>query len=261
MKLTAQNYYSADANRSYWSASQFKAFMSCPARAMAELNGEWNPAPSTALLIGSFVDAAFESDNAFNAFVSGHPEMYKRDGTLKAEYAKAWDMINRAKQDPVFMEYMSGRHQVIKTGTIDGIPFKAKFDVLKAGKRIVDLKTVKDLQSSYLPGQGRVDFASRWGYPLQMAIYQKIEGNHLPCYLAVITKEDPAGLALIEVEQYRMDAEMEFIKEKLPYFDAIKQGVIEPDRCEECAYCRATRKLVAPVPLESFNEIGGNSIE
>ena len=252
MKLTAKNYHSAESNQAYWSASLFKSFLSCPARAMAELNGEWNPAPSTALLIGSFVDAAFESDNAFNAFVSGHPEMYKRDGTLKAEYAKAWDMINRAKQDPVFMEYMSGRHQVIKTGTIDGIPFKAKFDVLKTGKRIVDLKTVQDLKPKYKPEQGKMTPIEFWGWDIQMALYSAIEGHDLPTYLAIITKESPPDIQIVEIEKSDRDACLEFIKEKLPYFDAIKQGIIEPDRCENCEYCRATRKLTGPISLSEL---------
>ena len=260
MKLTADNYYTAEANNAYWSASQVKAFLSCPARALAELKGEWSQPPGQALLIGSYVDAAIEGDAALEQFRGTHPELFRRDGSLKAEFVKAQEMVDRAKQDEVFTAYLDGEKQKILTGTIDGLPFKAKLDVYN-GQRIVDVKTVRDTQPMYKPGEGRLTFADYWQWPLQMAIYQALEGNRLPCYLAVITKEDPPGLELVEIEQEKMDAEMSFLEEKLPYFDAIKQGIVEPERCENCAYCRATRKLTGPRPLETFIELGGNNIE
>ena len=256
-KPTKNNYFSREMDEAYFSASQVKEFLSCPARAMARLKGEWNPPASTALLVGSYVDAVFEGGRSLDRFKATHPEIYKRDGTLKAEFAKAQEMSVRAKQDPVFVEYMRGQKQKILTGKIDGIPFKCKLDVYRKGERIVDLKTTKDTQPIYKAGEGRLSFADYWNWPLQMAIYQFVEGNRLPCYLAVITKEDPPGLELIEVEQEKMDAELDFLYEKLPYFDAIKHGLIEPERCENCAYCRATRKLNGPKPLESFTELGG----
>lgn len=92
---------------------------------------------------------------------------------------------------------------------------------------------------------------------MQMAVYQSIEGNRLPCYLSVITKEDPPDIEIVEIPQDKLDAEMDFLLEKLPYFDAIKQGIIEPERCENCAYCRATKRLTAPKKLDYFNEFGG----
>ena len=236
-KPTKNNYFSHEMDQAYFSASQVKEFMSCPARAMARIRGEWDQTSNQALLVGSLVDAAFEGPKSIERFQASHPEMYKRDGMLKAEYVKALEMVMKARRDPVFMEYMRGQY--------------------RKGERIVDLKTVKDTQPMYKPGEGRLSFADYWNWPLQMAIYQYIEGNHLPCYLAVITKEDPPGLELIEIEQEKMDAEIDFLREKLPYFDAIKRGLIEPERCENCAYCRATRKLSGPKPLESFTEIGG----
>ncbi len=256
LSLTPENYYSREADREYWSASQVKTFLDCPARAMAELNGDYVRPIGTALMVGSFVDAWFEG--TLPAFTEEHPELFKRDGvTLKAEYVKAMEMIDRAKRDELFMAYMEGEKQRIVTGEIGGLPFKGKFDVYKAGERIVDLKTARDLQPMYKPGEGRLSFADYWNWPLQMAIYQALEGHRLPCYLAVITKEDPPDLALVEIEQEKLDAEMDFLLEKLPYFDAIKQGVIEPERCENCAWCRMSRKLTGPRPLESYIEIGG----
>lgn len=252
MKVNRQNYYANDTNKEYWSASLVKSFLSCPARAVAELNGEWQTEWSEALLVGSYVDAAFESQDSFDSFCAEHPEMFNsRTGELKAPYRKADEMIARAKSDPVFMQYMTGKKQVIKTGTVFGLPFKAKFDVYRRNKkwsdnRIVDLKTVKDMKPVYVPEQGMVDFATRWNWPLQGAIYQAIDGHHLPFYLAVITKEDPPEIDVIQVEQSRLDAEMAFLEQKMPLLDAMKQGIIEPERCGKCAYCRATKKLTGP---------------
>jgi len=245
-KLTKQNYYSEQANKEYWSASQIKQMLNCPAATMA---GEITT-PTTALLVGSYVDAAFE--NSLTSFIAEHPEIYKRDGELKAEFKKAQEMVERARSDKYFMEYMKGRKQTIKTGMIGGYPFKIKMDVYKKGVRIVDLKTTRDMKPAYRAGEGYISFASVWEYPLQMAIYQAVEGNKLPCYLAVITKEDPPDIALIEVSQDILDTELKRLLDKMPYFDAIKQGIIEPPRCENCSYCRRTKKLSAPAQLIDF---------
>jgi hypothetical protein len=254
MQLTQNNYFSREANNHYYSASQIKSFLDCPARTMAELSGEYTRPYSQALLVGSYVDAYFDGKKEFERFISEHPELFKRDGSLKSEFVKADEMIARAIQDKVFMEYMSGRKQVIKTGMVLGYPFKIKMDVYKKGVRIVDLKTTRDMEPMYKPEHGRVSFAEFWNYPLQMAIYQAVEGNSLPTYLNVITKESPVDLAVIEIPQHHLDAEMEILAEKLPYFDAIKSGIIEPPRCEKCAYCRETKKLTGAISLDDLIE-------
>ena len=255
MQLTQNNYYSLEANQRYYSASQIKSFLDCPARTMAELSGEYTRPYSQALLVGSYVDAYFDGMDEFERFISEHPEILKRDGSLKAEYVKAEEMILRAERDGFFMEYMQGEKQTIATGTIHGLPFKIKMDVYKKGIRIVDLKTTRDMEPMYKPEHGRVSFAEFWNYPLQMAIYQAVEGNKLPTYLAVVTKESPVDLAVIEIPQHHLDAEMEILAEKLPYFDAIKSGIIEPPRCEKCAFCRETKKLTGAISLDDLIEL------
>ena len=253
MKVDKNNYYSLEANRAYWSASQVKSFINCEARAMAELAGAYTQPKTQALLIGSYVDAFIEGPCAFQKFTGEHPEIFKRDGSLKAEFVKADDMIARMHASPVFMDYLTGDRQTIKTGEIFGVPFKAKFDVYVPGKRIVDLKTVKDLSPVYIPGEGKVPYYEAWKWPLQMAIYQAIEGNKLPCYLAVVTKEDPPDLDLVKIPQWMLDAELDYLKQKLPYLDAVKEGIIEPTRCNKCAYCRATKEILEPRVIERMD--------
>ena len=158
MALTSKNYFSPRANRLYFSASQIKQFKKCEAQAMAEIRGKYTRPASQALMVGSYVDAALTGD--IEAWKAEHPEILKRDGTLKAEFLQASEMAGRANRDELFMDYMEGEKQVIlKAPILGGYWFKAKLDVLGPDK-IVDLKTVKDLKSQYLPGQGRVDFAT-----------------------------------------------------------------------------------------------------
>ena len=246
--LNKENYYSPEMNERYWSASLIKDFLDCEARALATLRGEYVRPSSTALLVGSYVDAHFEGPEASAEFVQNHPEIFNsRTGALKADYAKADEMIARAEADEVFKEYLTGEKQTIMTGKIFGFDFKAKFDVYLPGKRIVDLKTVKDLKPLYKEGEGRLDPIAYWSWSLQASIYQAIEGNHLPFYLAIITKEDPPVTHLFQIDQRVLDAELEYLKMKLPRFDAIRQGIIEPKRCEDCAFCRETSKVTEPV--------------
>ena len=257
MALTSKNYFSQRANRLYFSASQIKQFKKCEAQALAEIKGKYVRPASTALMVGSYVDAALTGD--LGKFMEEHPDLWKKDGSLKADFVQAQLMVDRSRQDHVFKEYLRGNHQRIMTAKIFGVPFKAKFDALRED-RIVDLKTVRDMQPVYLPGQGRVDFATAWDWPLQMAIYQKIveinKGVKLPCYLAVITKETPADIAVIQIEQERMDAEIAWLEQALPRYEAIKSGVIPPERCGQCAYCRETHKITGPVMLGEYEEMG-----
>ena len=257
--LNKDNYFSKEANDVYFSASQIKAFKRCESAALAEIRGEYERPMSQALLQGQFVDEALTGD--FDDWLlKNAPLVSKRDGNLKAEFVQCSEMVRRAKKDKLFMKCMEGDHQMIVTCPIFGFPFKAKFDVL--GKdRIVDLKTVRDLNPVYLPGQGRVDFATAWDWPLQMAIYQMMNygltGKKLPCYLAVITKENPPDIRIVQIEQERMDAEIAWLENVLPRYAAIKDGIIEPERCEKCAYCRETRVLTRAEWLNDFDEIGG----
>lgn len=256
MKLTAENYYSPEANKAYWSASFVKEMLDCPNRAIGELEGNYQRGSNTALLVGSFVDSYFEGEESFAQFIEEHPEIINsRTGEFKSDFNKALLMIARAKADPYFIEMMEGEKQKIFTGEIGGVPFKCKLDVYLPGKRIVDLKTVKDFEPMYRKEEGRLSFAEYWRWPLQMAIYQHLEGNKLPCYLACITKQDPPDIAIIEIPQHVLDTEMEILLEKLPYLDAIRQGVIEPDRCESCAYCRETKKLSGAVSLDDITNL------
>lgn len=275
-QLSESNYHSTDANQRYFSASQIKQFYTCEARAMAMINGEYVPDETTSLLVGSYVDAYFSSKRTndctgeisgpeFEEFMmnKGRQIFNSRTGELKAEYRLADQMIRRAESDDLFMEYMSGRKQVIMTANIFGVPFKVKFDVLRdnysAGeKRIVDLKTVRDFKPMYREGEGRLNFVEYWRYDLQLAIYQEVyrvnKGLRLPTYLACITKEQPPDIEVISVPQEQLDMCLELLSKDIERFRMVKAGILAPKRCEDCAYCRMTKRLTAPMNLSELND-------
>lgn len=251
MGVNKTNYFSANNNLKYCGSSQFKDFQRCPAKAMAMLKGEWEREDSTALLIGSYVDSWFEG--TLDQFKAEHPSIFKKDGTLKSEYEKANAIIERVSRDDLFMKYMGGRKQVIKTGTIEGVPFKIKIDSYHKGKAIVDLKVITDFEPLWNAEKGiREDFIRYWGYDIQAAIYQSIEGNNLPVYICAVTKEAKPDFNVIHIPQPWIDSAMEIVKNEIGIIQAIKNGEIEATRCECCDYCRETKKLTRVISADEL---------
>lgn len=240
MILTNENYFSTEASMEYMSVSQFKAFESCEAAALAEAKGEYKREETTSLLVGKYVDAYFEG--TLDVFKAQHPDIFTKSGTLKSDYRRAEEIVSRIESDPAFMDMLSGEKQVIKTGIIDGIPVKIKMDAYFPGEKIVDLKIMKDFSPIWKDGQKMPWFAA-WGYDLQGAIYQEIEGNKLPFYLAAASKEPVTDIQGLHIPQEYLDERMEYFRGMLPRYAAIKRGEIEPTRCEHCDYCKSTKKF------------------
>ena len=147
MKLNSKNYYTKAANEAYFSVSQFKAFQKCEASAMAELQGEFTPERGRALLIGSYFDEMLTGTKASQAkfvaenyaelfqkssklvtmldrletekerkeFVSGLTDLFHISNKPYADVVQANETMERFKQQPKMMHYISGKHQVIMT--------------------------------------------------------------------------------------------------------------------------------------------------
>lgn len=276
--VTAENYYSAEMNMVYMGSTQFKAFEKCEAAALAELKGEYRPPSSTALLVGGYIDAWFSGE--LPLYQAQHPEIFKRDGSLKAEYLRAQDVICRMQADELYCLLMSGKKQVIRTGEIAGVPFKIKIDSLLDAETckavverfpntaaalgfcdgaIVDQKAMKDLADVWsVEEHRRVPFIESYGYDIQGAIYQAIEGNMLPFILAVGTKEESPDLEALYIADSDLAAKLAEVEDRAPRYQAIKEGREQPRRCECCDYCKATKHLTA---IRNYKDLAGNGWE
>ncbi len=263
MKLTPSNYYSKEANMAYMSNSQFKSFRRCEAAALAELNGDYTPPGSKALLLGSFVDAYFSGE--LNEFMEAHPEIRKRDGTLSKDFVKAWSAAVRLDSDELAHLLLSGRHQVIKTGKIAGVPFKCKMDsyltvaqvkwickrfpsvqrlVPFGGRMIVDLKYMGSIQSVWNDEtQCRISYIQYWGYDVQGAIYQRLAGGAPPFVLVGATKDEETNIFAHWIPDADLEQAMADVEALAPRYQAIKDGLIVPTRCGKCPYCLRTHHL------------------
>ena len=267
LKLTSENYYSREANMDYMSASQFKAFQKCEAAAMAELRGEWNRPDSIALLVGSYVDAYFSGE--MDEFRAAHPEMFKKDGSLKAEFIQAQAACDRLASDRLCSLLLTGKNQTIKTRRIGGVWFKGKFDSLVSVNRvkaickefpemeklfsfgatplIVDLKYMRDFKDIWDEDlMQKVTFIEKWGYDIQGAIYQAIDNRYAPFLIVGVTKEAEPDIEVFHIPDIDLDAKLREIEQMAPRFAAIKRGEIPARRCGECAYCRRTKVITKP---------------
>ena len=273
LKLTDDNYYSQEANWEYMSASQFKSFRKCEAAAMAELRGEWCRKESSALLVGSYVDAYFSDE--LDQFKADHPELFKRDGSLKAEFQNAHAVAERLNRDELARMLLSGKHQVIKTGRIAGVWYKTKADSLLTSRQvevickkfpqvqnlvpfggaiIVDLKCMKDFGTIWdEETHERVSFVEYWGYDIQGAIYQKVDNRMAPFVIVGVTKEAEPDIIAVHIPDEDLSDALYEVEVLSPRYAAIKKGEIAPVSCGKCAYCRSVKRLEGITHYQKIN--------
>ena len=251
MKLTEKNYYGKESNQQFMSVSQYKSFVKCEAMAMAEMNGTYERPKSKALLLGSLFDELLTgTEKSIKVFIEENKaDLFKKNGEPYADVAQAFETAAKVEKQPLMMKYLSGQKQKIMTGEIAGVPFKIKMDSYKKGEFIADLKYMASLRSPNM----FEPMVKYWNYVAQGSVYQEVvyqnTGERLPFYLVIATKESPAHLEVCEIKQYDLDEELENIKKRVGRFQAIKNGEIPPERCEEydCNYCTETRILTEPI--------------
>ena len=262
--LTAENYYTQEANERYMSVHQYLDFaghmgiQGCESRAMAALRGDYVKEKTVAMQVGSYVDAFFEG--SLDQFKEQNPDIFTQKGELKANFKQAEKMIERALKDEKFMAAMSGEKQVIMTGYLFGCDWKIKIDSYLPGKAIVDLKTASDLHRAWkVKDFGYASCAEYWGYTVQMAVYQKIveinTGEKLPCYLAFITKEDSPELKLCYIDQTTLDHSLNEVEMNMNSVLMVKSGEVEPIPCGKCDWCKATEPIDKVINIADLIEV------
>lgn len=234
--LTKEDYVS---NHTFLSFTRFSKFLSCEAAAAVN----YRTAPTKSMLVGSYVDAYFS--NELDSFKENNPDIFNKNGSLKADFLQADEIIKRIESDEQMSYFMSGEKQKIMTGVIGGRKFKAKMDSYKENEFITDLKVMKDF-SAVWTDNGKANFVEAYNYDIELAIFQEIvyqnTGKRLPCYLCAITKEEPADVAIFEIPQKALDRAMEILLSHIDRISDILDGKVAPHRCENCEYCRKTKK-------------------
>lgn len=257
MDLLGKDYYSVASARRYWSISQYKRFRECEARALAELEGEWeDQRDNTALLVGNMVHSYFESSEAHKKFMDENADAMiskagKTKGQLKADFLVGQRMIERLEADRQFMEYYVGQKEVAVTGEIEGVEFKGKIDCLNVEKGyFVDIKTTKsDIDSMVWvqdEASGRniqVRWFEAWGYILQMAAYKKMledqYGKEFTPVIYAVTKETtPDTRAIVFQSQEKLDYELSELSMLIKRLDDVKKGKEWATPCGHCEYCK-----------------------
>lgn len=265
MRLSNKNYYSDKANQAFISVSQYKDFFGslgqkgCEAQALAKIKGEYAFEPTTAMLVGSYVDSYFEG--TLEEFKEKTPQIFNsKTGTLKADYKQADEIIARIERDTKFMQYLSGEKQTIMTAEFEGAKWKIKMDSYLSDKAIVDLKVIDDIyKAHYAKDVGKINFIQARGYDFQLAIYQKIvelnTGKKLPCFIAAADKGKVTNIELIQITQDELDNALVGIKYGVERINKLKSGEEKPERCERCDYCKQTKVITKPILMSALLDV------
>lgn len=150
------------------------------------------------------------------------------------------------------MMFMSGEKQKIFTADLFGAKWKVKLDSYLPGKCIVDLKVMKSLREAhYAKDMGLMDFVRFWGYDIQAAVYQEVvrinTGERLPFYIAAASKEKVPDIEIIQIPQEWMNDCLSGMEMNVSKILSLKNGEIDPIRCEVCDWCKHTKILKAPI--------------
>lgn len=266
MELTKENYYSQEANRYYMSVSQFKSFIpaydGCEARAMAILDGSFEPDPIEAFVEGHYLHAW--NEGVLHEFKANNPSLYasrgKTVGQLKANFKHCDKMIAALESDPLVMKTLAGEKEVIMTAELFGIPWKVMLDSYQPEVGMfADLKSMKEVGDKFWNVEAGVyeNFIDHYGYNIQMAVYAHVEKLYtgqsewsIP-NIVVVTKQDPPDKEIIYFDFDDIEQGLHIVSKHIERVKAVKYGGVEPVRCEKCDYCRATKKITR---IKHFSE-------
>lgn len=261
MKITADNYYSIEADKEYMSVSQFKDWLKCEHMAHAKyVTAEYKDDDKKCFLAGNYVHSMFEGFEAHKEFLEKNKDKLhskrKPFGLLK-EYSDLDNLYNCVKGDEGFMFYLDGEKEKYYTAELFGVMWKMKVDVINHQyKFITDLKTCKNFELSWNNETRKQEmFYELHNYYLQAAIYQAIikiiTGEKYEMYIAAITKEKSPDHELYEFKsenaQNEFYKQLQIAQDYLPEIMSIKNGDLKPERCNRCDYCKMTKKITKAI--------------
>jgi len=253
----------------------------CEAREIAKVVGEWEDKEKKCFLIGNYIHSYFSSKEDFQDFCNeNHSTIYKPKGGTYADFVKAGEMIATLEKDKVVMEFMKGEHEQIFTGKIAGVEFKIQVDILNIERGyFADIKTTENITKKHYNSKTKEkeSFIHKYDYFLQFAIYSEIlrqnygfiiekysekysakelskiielekTNEYMDCYIIAVDKQPIPGKEIIYMQtDLFIKEKLEEIELKLPNIMAVRNGEIEPVRCNSCDYCRSTKIIKQPI--------------
>ena len=249
MILTQDNYFSVEADKEYMSVSQFKNFKLCEAKAMYDLENDFQE-EKQAFLEGQLFEALVSGDAQL--FMAKHPEIISTRGAtagqIKSEFKKIINAAEKFNSQNFFRNIIDKcEKQVILTGEINGIKVKCALDLFdKETNSIYDIKCMKDFKEQWNKEEkAYVPWFYHWGYVLQLAVYREIVRQNFgePKEIGLIsaTKEDIPDIEALSFSSELLDLELENFKLKIKRYDNIKKGKIAPIQCNCCDYCKSIK--------------------
>jgi hypothetical protein len=164
------------------------------------------------------------------------------------------------ERQEVFLDLLQrGRHEVVITFEIGGVPWRAMIDNLREDDhQFDDLKFMRDLEDSWSKELKQyVHWYEQFDYDQQAAVYREATRQHFgiafrPNILAA-TKQDPADVDWIQFKHTDyLDAKIATIAGNMDLISQWKAGEQEPPRCGKasCQFCRASKTITRPrIPI------------
>lgn len=246
-QLTEQNYFSLEMEREYMSNHLWSMFISCEAKAMAYLKGEYVQPENDNFKTGHIVEAIIQGRDYTK--IEG---LLQKNGKLYAKFEQAVAMAERAKKDKMFMSVMSGASQEIYTGEIGGMAWRCKTDCVNhVLQTVCDLKTTRSFEDDWMVVNGKnqkVKWYEIWNYFRQLAIQRELVKQKTKLdyvmLIAAVTKQDPPDIAVIvfDIEE-RFKKELFDIELQSERIKAVWKGKADPVSCGKCDYCRSVKVL------------------
>lgn len=252
LQLNHDNYFSIEADKEYFSVSQFKNFKTCSLKALHDLEIP-DETYKESFLQGSLFEALVAGDPKL--FMAQHPEMISTRGStagqLKSEFQRVVKAADKFNSQEFFKNIINKcEKQVILTGEICGVPIKCCLDLFdKETCSIYDIKCMKDFNEQWSKEERRyIPWYYAWGYVLQLAVYREIvkqNFNKEPKEVALIaaTKEEVPDIQAVKFSTDLLDLELEEFKKNIKYYNDIKRGIAPAIGCGICDYCKSIKEI------------------
>lgn len=240
MNLNLDNYYSVEANKEYMSVSQFKNFKLCEAKAMYDLENDFQEEKQS-FLEGQLFEALVAGDK--DLFMAKHSEEIisktgKTAGQPKANFKKIFNAAEKFNQQDFFKNIINKcEKQVILTGEIEGVKVKCALDLFdKDTNSIYDIKCMSNFDDQWNKSEKKyIPWYYNWGYVLQLAVYREIVrqnfGEPKEIGLIAATKEEIPDIQALSFDSSLLDLELEQFKNDIERYDDIKRGIKTPLAC------------------------------